>query len=348
MIKKLNDDAKGFLTFEQMMENYANVPEPTFVWSGIPEGSMGLIFGPSKTGKTIFCENLAMRLAIGEKSHFGLPLCGEPQKVLFVGLEENWRMRARRNKMQFESLSAEIQLLLNKNYLYQDYEFPQHIITKEHWIHLQAIIEKSKAKVVFIDSITRMNHGKLEDGSTAEEILSNLRQIAQTLNVTILCVHHTPKMEGRMITMDCIKGSAVFAQESDFAIGLNILNKRRYIKDVFFRYAPCNDEKVKEYSINENSWLTHLVDTEESYLLQSTDGRVNNNPRRVIKELINSNSDVTYSTKELIAETMERTELKERRLKELIGELASHDEIQKIGRGKYAAVNYKNEGGNDE
>lgn len=257
-------------------------------------------------------------------------------------------MRAKRNKDQAKSMTLEEQNLLKENYMYQDMEFPKHIITKENWNLLRSTIEISEAKTVFIDSITRLNHGKLEDGATAEEILSNLRSIAYDLNITLLCIHHTPKMEGRLITMDCIKGSAVFAQESDFAIGLNILNNRRYVKDVFFRYASCNDEEARVYSIEDDCWLNHIQNSEEGVLMRTVDRRFNNEPREVIKGLINSNTDTTYKTNELVTLLKEKTTLKDRRIKELLTELSDQEEIQKISHGEFASVNFIWKGGRDE
>ena len=65
------NEEKVFLTFSEMLTNFENSPKEKFLFSGIKEKSFGLVFGPSKSGKTIFCENLAMKLAIGASEFFG-------------------------------------------------------------------------------------------------------------------------------------------------------------------------------------------------------------------------------------------------------------------------------------
>ena len=125
---------------------------------------------------------------------------------------------------------------------------------------MENLIEESEASTVVIDSITRLNHGRLEESKTAEEILQKLREMSYRQGITLICIHHTPKMNGRPLTMDSIKGSSVFAQESDFAIGVNKANNgQRYLKNVFFRYAPDDFETVTTMSINSNIWLENCL-----------------------------------------------------------------------------------------
>ena len=72
------------LTFEEMAVQYSKRPRPTFLWSGIKEKSFGLVFGPSKSGKTIFCENLAMKISTGATNFLNERLDGIPKRVLFI------------------------------------------------------------------------------------------------------------------------------------------------------------------------------------------------------------------------------------------------------------------------
>lgn len=321
------------------MINYEASPKEEYLWSGIKEKSFGLVFGPSKSGKTIFCENLAMKLAIGAKDCFGHKLPGEPKKVLFIGLEEFWKSRAERNKKQFEALSPEEQKLLNKNYMYQLMDFPRHVIDAAGWEKLENLVDVSKADVVIIDSITRLNHGRLEDSKTAEEILSKLREICYSKSITLICIHHTPKMNGNILTMDSIKGSTVFAQESDFAIGVNKSPVgRRYIKNVFFRYAPDDDDTVREFIIDDAIWIQCKTDVEEQLLFKPSDGRENVGVKSVILDYFNTEPNNTRTTSQVIEYVLENTDLKERQIKSHVSSLVEEGKIQRPYRGLYAAM----------
>lgn len=340
---------ESFLTLEEMLEMHKNRPKPKYLFSGVKEKSFGLIFGPSKSGKTIFCENLAMSLACGMKEFFGYTLDGIPKKVLFVGLEEFWENRIERNKKQFDSLSECEQHLIAKNYLFQPIDFISKIIKDEDWKALEQMITDSKAEVVFIDSITRMNPGKLENSADAEKVMQKLREICYNTGVTLICIHHTPKMGENVINMDSIKGSSVFAQESDFAIAVTQTPKKiRYVKNVFFRYAPDDDETVKEFSIDSSTWLNFLRDVDEMELINRKDRRRKDGNREKVVEYLDENTCKTYKASELVCYITSKLSIKDRQAKTYLSELVSDNKIANPSKGHYISNKCKDENKNED
>lgn len=331
----------SYLTLEQMLVKYEEKPKVNYLWNGIKERSFGLVFGPSKSGKTIFCENLAMSIASGAEDFMGYPLSGIPKKILFVGLEEHWENRAERNKLQFDAISNEKKGLVNSNFRYQGIDFQKFILTNNDWESLEMLIKESEAEVVFIDSITRMNPGKLENSDTVELITRKLRSICYDNMITLVCIHHTPKMYDSQITIDKIKGSSVFAQEADFAIGINKTSKGyRYLKNVFFRYAPDDDTYVKEFDINANIWLNYLNDIDEDELLNRNDRRRKDDKRQSIIEYLDSNANTTYTTSELASLLSGRLDVKERMIKNYLKDLSDAEKINGKKHGEYCSINY--------
>ena len=351
-MKILNENEvkkENYLTFKEMMVELDNRPSLNYLWSGIKENSFGLVFGPSKSGKTIFCENLAIKIAIGAKEYFGYELSGVPKKTLFIGLEEDWKSRGERNRNQFEALNSDQKELMNFNYLYQPIEYNKRIVRKKDWESLFHMIVTSKAEVVFIDSITRMNPGQLENSTDAEFIMQKLRNICYDLGITLICVHHTPKMYDSPIIMDKIKGSSVFAQESDFAIGINRTSKNyRYIKNVFFRYAADDDDTVKEFEIDSDLWLNFTKEDEEDSILARTDRRRKDEKRNTIIEFLDENSNVTYQQNELVNILKDKLSLEDRMIKNYLSELSKLNKINNITYGNYTSINYKMKDNNDE
>ena len=330
------------IKFSLAREMNSEMPPIKMLWNGVKEKSFGLIFGPAKSGKTIFCENLAISIAIGRDSYFDYALDEIPKKVLFIGLEETFQSRINRNLLQFGSLSEDEQLLMDENYMVQEIDFPKFIINNENWNSLAELISDSGADVVFIDSITRMNHGKLEDGKTAEEIMSKLRNISQELDITLFAIHHTPKLNGNPITMDSIKGSSVFAQESDFAVGISRTErKHRYMKNIFFRYANDDDEFVKEFVISNDVWLNVSEEVDEDEILQRNDRRRAEDKRDVIIKFFDSNPNVTYNYKEAVDALKSKTGLQDRMVKGYLSELSTLGKINGSLKDTYYSVNFK-------
>lgn len=346
----INEQKNKAVSFLKMLEEKRKRPKRKFLWRGIKVKSFGIIFGPSKSGKTIFCENLAIKLAIGSASFLGFKLPGKPTKVLFVGLEEFWENRLDRNWEQYLALNEDEKKAFEENYLYQHMDFHRHLTTSTHWANFKDLIINSQAEVVFVDSITRLNHGILEDSKTAEEIMQRLHEIAIETNITLICVHHTPKMHEAPITMDKIKGSSVFAQESDFAYGINRTSKGiRYLKTVFLRYADDTEEKVKEFVINKSLWIEIQGEDYEEVLLQKSDRRRDDDKRDLIIKTVDNYYCKLISTKVLVDSLMPILGIQERQIKTLLKELVTEKKIGSPKRGYYESVNCTNkEGGNDE
>ena len=311
------------------------------LWNGVKENSFGLVFGPPKSGKTIFCENLAISFALGRNQFMGFPIDKEPQKVLFVGLEEFWMNRFERNAKQFSTLSDEEKDLFKSNFIVPDTEFPKTITTKENWELLRKTIQESGVNIVFIDSITRLNHGKIEDSKTAEEISLKLRNISQDLNISLFVIHHTPKLGDEDISMDKIKGSSVFSQESDFAIGINRTSgNKRYMKNIFFRYADDSDDSHHEFELDENLIVNYKQ--VNSFINFKNDRRVSDN-RVQIANYFQENPSQTLTTKQCIDYFTSNLDIKERQVKTYLSELVESEVIVSPIRGSYQKKGDNNE-----
>jgi len=322
-----------YLNFNEAL-NMLETTEPVeMLWNGVKENSFGLVFGPPKSGKTIFCENLAISFALGRKDFMGYPINTEPQKVMFIGLEEFWRNRFERNAKQFSTLSDDEKELFKNNFIVPDTEFPKTITTNENWELLRKTIKESGANTVFIDSITRMNHGKIEDSKTAEEICLKLRNLSQDLNISLFVIHHTPKLGDEDISMDKIKGSTVFSQESDFAIGINRTSgNKRYMKNIFFRYADDSDDSHHEFELDENLIVNYKQVS--SFINFKNDRRVSDN-RELMANYFKENPSQTLSTKECVDYFTSSLNIRERQVKSYLSELVELEAIVSPNRGLY-------------
>ena len=330
-----------FKPIDQMIQLNDTMPEIKSVWGGIKEGSFGNIFGPSKSGKTIFCENLGLSIAAGCSDFMENKIEVEKQKVLFVSFEEYWRFRTRRNKMQVDALKTQGCSDFEVNYLTMGDGFPRYLLTKEDWSLFEENIKQSECKIVFIDSLTRMIDGHIEESATASKVSQKLRGMAYKLNITMIVIHHTRKQNGKAINIDSLAGSRVLAQEADFMIGINkTLSGTRYMKEVAFRYQKENDDFVYSFSINKDYWIEKGLEVNEFAILETpeNDGRRDDtNMIKVLEEIkLKSGEDHNIvKTKDLQVRFVDTRIMTKPTLHTALKKLEDIKKIEKVKKGEY-------------
>jgi RecA-family ATPase len=308
-----------------------------FIYGGIKSGSFGYVFGPSKSGKTIYCENLAMKLACGDTEFLGRPLLNyeTSPRVLIISFEEYLRPRTLRNDLQVQVIRPSKGKL--GNLLVIDDDFPKYLQTSKEWDIFRETIHESGASIVLIDSLNRMCNGDIERGEIARIISAELKRITYEFGLTMIVIHHTPKLYGRPLSIDSLAGSHVFAQEADFLIGINRINGVRYIKEVACRYKREDDENVLTFDINDDLWIVPGKQVVENSLFKEVDGRTDDYNRKFVRTLIkdktNISEDLTFKSREILDEaekTMDRSTFFAK-----VDELLATGEITRIGKGEY-------------
>jgi KaiC/GvpD/RAD55 family RecA-like ATPase len=309
-------------------------PAIPYLWSGIKVGSFGFIFGPSKSGKTTFCENLALSIATNQETFFNKPILEGLRKVLFISMEEFWQPRTERNEKQLQELGVGI----GDNFLTVNENFPRILNSKEDWELLKNHIIETDSEVVFIDSLSRLYSGSIEDSQLAKELLYKLRELTNELKITLIVIHHTPKQIGRPLTIDSLAGSRMLAQEADFMIGISkSLDGIRYMKEVAFRYAPENDETVTTFQINANAWLCPSYEVPEHSLLKNSDGRKDDSNKEIMLDYIEENYDVNkeFFTRTLIEQLVNTKIMAKPTMYSCLEKLTRDKKIKKVSKGKY-------------
>ena len=176
-----------------------------------------------------------------------------------------------------------------QNYIVVNENCPRIVADENDWLIIEEIISYNKPNIVFIDSLSRLYQGGIEDSKLAKNVSFKLRELSNKLKITLIIIHHTPKQAGKPLTIDSLAGSRVLAQEADFMIGIGkSLDNQRYIKEVAFRYKQENDETVQLFEINNDLWINLIDKVPEHQILKQTDGREDNTNAEQIVEYINS------------------------------------------------------------
>lgn len=319
----------------ELISKVQNAPPVPLIWRGIKKGSLGFIFGPPKTGKTMLAENLAYYIAARKDSFLGSPLMVDNEQVLLVSLEEpNTIKRGDRNSKALSSFSDEELQLINQNLLFFD-EYESHIWLTDQWGKLVEDIQNTNADIVFIDSLTHLYAGEIESSSFAQDLTKRLRTTAEKLNITLIIIHHTPKLLGLPITIDSLAGSRILAQEAEFMIGVNRSFKNtRYIKDVAYRYQRESD-LVLTFDITEDFRLVSNTETDESSLIKERDGRVDNSTRTDIVNFIKEKSKESEEGLVTTSDIKDCCNKSDTQVQEWLTKLVNEGKLIKPKRGHY-------------
>ncbi|MCF8449091.1 MAG: AAA family ATPase [Taibaiella sp.] len=323
----------------EMISRVQQEPKLEMIYSGIKEKSIGVVFGPSKAGKTMFCENLGMSIAAGVNEYLWKPIKMAGRKVLFVSLEEYYANRTERNEKQAMKLSEQYGTDWLDNYIVVNENIDRYLNDANDWNRLAEIIIEQSPDIAFVDSLTHMYSGSIEDSKVAIELTKNLRYLGDATGATIVAIHHTHKMYGQPLSIDTIAGSRVLAQELDFMIGLNRTSSgSKYIKDVAFRYIPSNDETVYTYEIDNDCWLNLTGETTEAKLLAAPDGRKDNTNMNLILDFFqreNESGNTIIPTNVIEAKFVDTKEMSKPALHSNLRKLISDNIIIKPSHGEY-------------
>lgn len=326
-------------SLRKMIDRVNSEPKLKMIYSGIKENSVGFVFGPSKCAKTTFCENFGMCIAAGVKDYLGMPINIENNKVLFISLEEFYAGRTERNTKQAEKLISQFGDSWLDNYLVVTENMPRYIASNEDWEILKAVINAHNPGIVFIDSLSRLYEGSIEESKVAKDLMKKLRELGNETKITLVVIHHTHKLNNTPLTINTIAGSRVLAQEADFMIGMNkTLDGKRYLKDVAFRYTRDDAEKVKVFSIENNCWLNVTGEVEEAKLLAAFDGRVNDlNRDKIYNYLIErgAQNNGIITTREFETNFVSQGIMSKQTLHTQLNQLVTDKKIFKPVKGQY-------------
>jgi RecA-family ATPase len=322
-----------------MVERVEREPKPAMVYSVIKEGSFGIMYGVAKTGKTIFCENLGLSIAAGKSSFFCKSIDINNKKVLFISLEEYYPFRTERNIKQLLGLKPDEVKNAKENFIVATENMPKQFTTTADWNILVEEIHLHKPGVVFIDSLTRIIDGQVENSEVAKAAMLNLRKIAEECKVTLIAIHHSIKIDNQQpMSLSNLAGSRVISQECDFIFGFNkSFENKRYLKLVAARYGNDNSDHVALFNLDENLWCKYEKSVKETDLLiHKVDGRVETSNVDLVYDFIKTNyEDGKVSTHILVNNFVDKGIMTEPTLHKSLGKLISAGAMIKAGHGIY-------------
>lgn len=230
-------------------------PPMKHIWFGIPENPcVILVSSLPKIGKSCWMETFAYHLASTESNDFmGFPV-SNGKRVAIISLEEFEPNRSARQLKQVQNLPfSDIERIMENIYVL-DSNFHQYIACNQHKKDLIDNLLEVKPDIVFIDSLSRMYVGAIEQSEVAQNLMGFTNEIAAKLQAPIVILHHLNKSKSTdEIDARNVSGSRIVNQD---ASGMLVMGKtpsnQRYLKVLNWRYYPDDDHSLRLFSIDEN------------------------------------------------------------------------------------------------
>jgi archaellum biogenesis ATPase FlaH len=200
-------------------------------------GELGIFFGDTGSGKTI------LGVTLGDKLSRGASCCGMNNDnpglvVLYIDNELTDRQFLRRYSDENGNLYSFSDKFFVDNLDLAAIEENRGIISFEKALfqRIEAEVKKIDAKVLIIDNITVLHSQTTQSTEVALELMRLLNQLKKELDISILVIAHTPKIDSSQpLSINSLAGSKHLSNFADsvFALGKSNQNVNyRYIKQV--------------------------------------------------------------------------------------------------------------------
>ncbi len=233
--------------FNQMIERVKGMPDPKQLYKSLfYEGDLGILFGPTNCGKSLFAVMITEEICKAFKKYgYG------DSSVLLIDMEmsdKQQQMRYTNSKTKKSHKFPETMYRV----AFGDYGDGKLTEANMYAIFKKAI-EDTGARAVIIDNITYL--GKGQRGSSIAVMMKLLKQLKKIYSLSILVLAHTPKRNDfQPITIVDLMGSSFISAIADCIFALNKSCKGdniRYVKQLKSRNSSIEygADNVLEYKI---------------------------------------------------------------------------------------------------
>jgi predicted ATP-dependent serine protease len=238
--------------------------EPLFgnLWQS---GQITFLVGDTGIGKSILSVQIGNSVAKGESICDVFPTISGEKVGLYYDLELSDR--------QFEKRFP------NANFSDKFYRIvvnPNCIGCNLNFEAIKTDIEETGAKFIILDNITALKLQSTVDAEVAINIMKQLKQLQIEMNISILILAHTPKLQvGQPLSVNDLAGSKHLSNFADSIIVIGRSkqgNDLRYLKQVKSRDAEELEGVaiLKLVSVNNSLGFKFIgIDSEKDHLLQS-------------------------------------------------------------------------------
>jgi archaellum biogenesis ATPase FlaH len=233
----IQDNPLRVQTIDDLLKE--NLPDNYLVDGLISEEECGFIAGGSKSGKSIFAQNLAMSMAAGHKFLNTFEMA-RPLKILYLNLEiskKNFQRRFKRMKESCEFSYPDKNLIhITQKGLKLD--------NQQNFKHLEEQVVYHRPDVVIIDCLYMSVRMSLDKHDTTAPFLDKISRLIEQYKCSVIIIHHYRKPSRERMSAHGageMLGSFALHAYGDFYITFKQDSKMRNKLTLDFEMRNCEE-----------------------------------------------------------------------------------------------------------
>lgn len=218
-----------------------------------PKIGVVALAGSSDTGKSSILRQVAVEIVTGESTSLGFPLYATHKRAIYVSSEDD--MYSIGFLLQKQMVSDE------KKALYENLAF---IFNTENLLsNLENVLQKNKVDAIFIDTITDLYEGDLNQTNKIRSFINKFSNLAEKHKCLVIFLHHTGKRTEQLPpSKDNLLGSQGFEAKMRMVIELRRDFENPSLRHLCIVKANYLPEEFKKKSFvldfDENMRFTNL------------------------------------------------------------------------------------------
>lgn len=256
IVNDVTADSRQYGLFELQTANEAikeaiAMPDPVYLYPQlIQEGEFIILFADTGIGKTVFAFQTAIHIA------------EQGRKVLFLDLELSKKQFQKRYTSEDGTPYRMPDSLYRVGYsrmrtVTDNGDYTAYFITS-----VKQLLEKTGAKVLYIDNLTKLSAGSTDTAKDTIPVLNALNALQAEYGLTIIAIEHNKKVDSsRPIALNDLQGSKMKANLCD-----TILSIGRSSTDRNIRYVKQVKVRDGEHQFDSENVITYELSRSNGYL----------------------------------------------------------------------------------
>lgn len=209
------------------LDERIEIPPSVNIAGMFPKGYLSVIFASPGSGKTFLMQKLACDLSLGGSILNGFYVEDQPRKCVIFEGEARAVMLIKRARMTHWPLNSQLVKIYDRDQALKKQGVIYDLDRAEGVQNVELTLLRDKPDIVFFDSLMSFYTADESKSDIMNMTLRNLSQLAERLNIAVVCTHHRRKTaikdRSKSVTQDEAIGSTMLQRHAAVMISIEEL-----------------------------------------------------------------------------------------------------------------------------